>query len=151
MTSKQELIAKAKDLFSKIDMIPKSFDPMGTPMGVDRDWAFDVIDETQMDENDCSIESSIDDLDSIVDILDSYLKLHLEEISNLVFLQYDTPSSVHEIMDAIGTRGVSNSEDGLNIFREKHYKLNKTDYLVIQGDSFYVIDKEEFGEYKNDS
>lgn len=148
MSNKKELISKARELFSKIDMIPKSFEPMGTPMGLDRDWAFNVIDEDQMDENDCTVESSIDDLSSIVDTLDSYLKLHLEEISNLVFLQYDTPSSVHDIMDAIGTRGVSNSENGLNVFREKELKLNKTDYLVKQADILYVIDTEEYVLYQ---
>jgi hypothetical protein len=148
MSKKQELIQQAKELFFKIDSIPSSFETHETLSGLDRDWAFEVIDETQVDENDKPLESSIEDLISIIDTIKAYVDSHLSEIKKLIFLQYTSPKSVHLIMDEIGTKGVMNSENGLNIFRDKELFLKKKNWLVKHNKSLYVITDDEYLEYQ---
>jgi hypothetical protein len=149
MINKQKLIQQAKTLFLKVDLIPLSFNSHNSLSGLDRDWAFNVIDETQIDENDNPIESSIEDLNSIIDTIKEYVNAHLKEIKALIFLQYSTPKSVHLIMDEIGTKGVLNSDNGLSILRDKVLLLQKKNWLVKQNKFLYVITNEEYLKYQN--
>ena len=51
-------------------------------------------------------------------------------------------------MDVIGTKGVLNSENGLNIYTDRQdFKLAKTNWLMIHGNAWFVIDKNEKATY----
>lgn len=64
-------------------------------------------------------------------------------------IQYDGPDSVHKIMDVIGTQGVTNSEDGLYIFRfDPPLKVNKGEWVIISlvGDRLKACNPDHFNQ-----
>lgn len=151
---KLEKIKEIKDLIlvqlSKVDLIPKTFSPVSTPMGIDRDilekYIYDIENNVLLSSD---FQLYLTNLQSFHSVLDDYLKLHLNEIERCSKIQYTNPRSVNLIMDLIGTKGVLNSENGLNIFRTPELHLNKLDYLFILDDHFFVVTNSDKKNYDN--
>ena len=131
-------------------LIPESFDPRETPMGIDLDHFQEMECHWNINQLHDTPESYLAYFSDIDQTLVDYLDLFLFEIMGIIFLQYTNPKSVHKIMDHIGTKGVLNSDTGLNIFRDDfEAKFQKTEWLVIAREKLSKITNEEKQKYDN--
>lgn len=138
------IISKIKLQLKTIDLIPSSFNPVETPVGIDRDMLDELISEWETDKLTMTPKECLDELISDQVALKDYIELFSKEIKELTMLEYTNPKSVHKIMDVIGTKGVLNTDNGLCIFEDnKDFKLKKTDWLVINCGQKSIIDKDE--------
>ena len=151
-TQIKKIIEDINSKFVIIDLIPYSFDTLQAPMGIDKDLLDEVIYDCESGStNEMKEVDIISYLNDTNETLADYIKLHKCEAERLVFLEYTNPESVQSIMDVIGTQGVLNSPEGLNIFRKHELKLQKKQWLVKNNDYLFVIeasDKTNYDSFK---
>jgi len=142
------IILKIKEQLKIVDLIPRSFEPIEIATGINRDALEDIIALCESNISPINKSMHYNELDSFKITLEDYIKLYSNEIKNLIFMEYTDPSSVHKIMDTIGTTGVLNTDQGLCIFRVgTDLKLDKTDWLVDNTRYLDKIDKLEKSKY----
>lgn len=146
------LIAEINVRLTIISEIPESFDTLQTPVGIDRDLLDEIVYDCENDNTESmKAEDIVDYLKNVKTTLEDYIQVFKTEAERLVFMQYNTPETVHAIMDVIGTKGVLNSPEGLNIYRTSELHLNKGEYLVKNNDYLFVIkedDKQNYDSFK---
>lgn len=147
-TQIKKIIEDINSKFVIINLIPDSFDTLQAPMGIDKDLLDEIIYDCKSGStNEMKEVDIISYLNDTNETLADYIKLHKCEAERLIFLEYTNPESVHSIMDVIGTKGVLNSPEGLNIFREQELKLQKKQWLVKNNDYLFIIEGIEKKDY----
>ena len=144
----KSIIEEINVRLSIVDVIPESFDTLQAPIGIDRDLLEEII-------YDCKTENTkemketdiIDYLENMRTTLEEYIKAFKTEVKRLVFMQYQTPETVKDIMAVIGSKGILNTPEGLNIYRINDLHLNKGEYLVKNNDYLFVIKEEDKKNY----
>lgn len=148
----KSIIEEINVRLSIVAVIPESFDTLQAPVGIDRDLLDEIIHDCKTNNTKEMKESDIIDyLENMRTTLEDYIKAFKTEAERLVFMQYQTPETVKDIMAVIGSNGVLNTPDGLNIYRTSDLHLNKGEYLVKNKDYLFVIkedDKKNYDSFK---
>lgn len=148
----KSIIEEINVRLSIVAVIPESFDTLQAPVGIDRDLLDEIIHDCKTNNTKEMKEADIIDyLENMRTTLEDYIKAFKTEAERLVFMQYQTPETVNDIMAVIGSNGVLNTPDGLNIYRTSDLHLKKGEYLVKNNDYLFVIkedDKKNYDSFK---
>jgi hypothetical protein len=144
----KSIIEEINVRLSIVAVIPESFDTLQAPVGIDRDLLDEIIHDCKTDNTKEMKEADIIDyLENMRITLEDYIKAFKTEAERLVFMKYQTPETVKYIVAVIGSEGVLNTSDGLNIYRTSDLHLNKGEYLVKNNDYLFVITEEDKKNY----
>lgn len=145
-------VTETKRLLAVIDNIPKSFSSLNTSIGVNRDILEDSFSNIQQSLETIDHHEGLSILTCFNSLLISYVQLYSHYIGKLIFKCYVDPSSSSDIIDIIGSKGVSFNDQGVFVFNPNHgltFKVNKGEWVVSNSKTFIKIDDLEKKKYDN--
>jgi hypothetical protein len=131
-----------------VDLIPAAFEPIETAMGFDRDMLESLIYEWDHGKYTLTKPKYLGEFSDYHWTLKDYIALYVNEIKALGLYEYTDPASVHVIMDAIGTTGVLNTDNGLIINRSPlSLLLAKGEWLASNAGRLSKVSATDYHQY----